>query len=218
MVKWNLPNLVTAGRLVLTPLLFVLLLQPRMSMRFLGFVVFAVAALSDLWDGYLARRRGQVTDFGRLADPLADKLLLAAALVPFYMVTTAEPSVAGLPVYGVVSLWVVLVLLGREVVVTVLRTLAARRGEVVAASRAGKYKAFTQNLFNGAMVLWLALRTGATERGWSGEFWEAWQGFHGWFIAATLTVALLLTVYSLVLYLRQFWEVLRGGDAGGDGG
>lgn len=217
-MKWNLPNLVTAGRLVLTPVLFVLLLQPRMSMRFLGFVVFAVAALSDLWDGYLARRRGQVTDFGRLADPLADKLLLAAALVPFYLVTTAEPSVAGLPVYGVVSLWVVLVLLGREVLVTVLRTVAARRGAVVAASRTGKYKAFTQNLFNGAMVLWLALRTGAVERGWSGGFWEAWQGFHGWFIAATLTVALLLTVYSLALYLRQFWDVLRGGGPGGHGG
>lgn len=210
-MRWTLPNAITVLRLLLTPLLFVLLFREGMSGRLLAFVVFAVAGLSDVWDGYLARRRGEITDFGRMADPLADKLLLAAALIPFYLIMRDAPGLGGLPLYGEVPLWVVLVLLGREVVVTVLRFLAAGRGSVVAASRAGKYKAFSQNLFVGATILWLALQTGAADGGWSGRFWAGWQWFHGWFVAVTLSVALLLTIYSLVLYLRRFGSLLAGG-------
>lgn len=207
-MSWNLPNVITTARIVLAPLLVFLLYLPSMTGRLLAFAVFVVAAVSDLWDGWLARRRDQITDFGKLADPLADKLLLAAALVPLYLLSRSRPELAGLPLYGHVSLWIVLVLLGRELVVTVLRALAARLGTVVQARRAGKYKAFAQNLFIGSMILWMALRTAAAERAWASDFWAAWQGFHGWFVTVTLSAALFLTVLSLGLYLGSFRGVL----------
>lgn len=207
-VRWGLPNVVTTLRLALAPVLAVLLLRPGIGAMAAAFAVFLAAALSDLWDGYLARRRGQITDYGKLVDPLADKLLLAAALVPFYVITTSRPSMADLPLYGHVPLWVVLVLLGREVLVTVLRTAAARIGTVVQASRTGKYKAFLQNVFVGATILWFVLRTGLSERGWDRDGWAAWETFHGWFVAVVLTTALVLTVYSMALYLVSFGRVL----------
>lgn len=207
-MNWGLPNLITTGRLVLAPVLAYLLFRSGLGGRLAAFGVFVVAAASDLWDGYLARRRGEVTDYGKLVDPLADKLLLAAALIPFYLLTTSRPDLAGLPLYDDVPLWVVLVLLGRELVVTLLRSLAARTGTVVQASQAGKYKAFLQNVFIGATILWMALRTGATEMGWGGAGWSAWMTFHGWFVAVVLTVALVMTVYSMLLYLGAFRRLL----------
>lgn len=210
-MRWGLPNLVTAGRLALTPVLVILVLQASVDARVAACAVFLVAAVSDLWDGYLARSRGEITDFGKLADPLADKLLLAAALVPIYLVTRSDPALAGIPLYGHVPLWVVLVFLGREVLITALRTLVARKGTVVQARRAGKYKAFLQNIFLGAALLWLALRTGAATRGWQGGSWEDWFAFHGWFVALTLTVALALTLYSMALYLASFRGLVGDG-------
>ena len=211
-MNWNLPNAITTGRILLAPVLVVLLFHPTAGARLAAFLVFVVAAVSDLWDGWLARRRGEITDYGKLVDPLADKLLLAAALVPFYLLT-GDPTLGGFPLYGRVSLWIVIVFLGRELVVTGLRTLAARRGEVVQARKAGKYKAFAQNLFIGGTILWMALRTAGAEGDWSGPTWRAWQAVNGWFVAATLTVALVLTVVSLALYVASFRGILgRGGE------
>lgn len=201
-MTWNLPNVITTSRIVMAPLLVWLLYRPTAEGRVLAFVVFVLAAVSDLWDGWLARRRGEITDFGKLADPLADKLLLAAALVPFFLLTRERPDLAGLPLYGHVPLWVVLVLLGRELLVTGLRTVFARRGQVVQASKAGKYKAFVQNLFIGGMILWLALQSATILAG--GGFWSGWEVFHGWWVTVTLSAALLLTVWSMLLYLVAF--------------
>lgn len=212
-MTWNLPNLITTGRILLAPALAYLLFLSDSTARIAAFVVFLIAALSDLWDGWLARRRGEITDYGKLLDPLADKLLLAAALIPFYLLTRGDPVLGGIPVYGHVSLWIVLVLLGREVVVTVLRTVAARRGDVVQARQAGKYKAFAQNLFIGGTILWMGLRTAGAEDAWSGAFWRAWQGLHGWFITVTLSAALALTLISLGLYLASFRGILGGEGA-----
>lgn len=219
-MTWNLPNVITTSRLLLAPVFFFLLFQPDFSGRMAAFLVFVVAAVSDLWDGYLARRRGEITDYGKLVDPLADKLLLAAGLIPFYLLTPGDPVLGGLPLYDGIALWIVLVLLGREVVVTGLRMVAARRGQVIAARTAGKHKAFVQSIFVGAMALWMALRTGAVERGWGGGFWEGWVAFHGWFVTVTLTLALVLTIYSLILYLLSFSEEAAGpeGGAGRRGG
>lgn len=209
-MTWNLPNLITTGRILLAPALVYLLFHPTSGARIAAFVVFVVAAVSDLWDGWLARRRGEITDYGKLVDPLADKLLLAAALIPFYVLTRADPVLGGLPLYGHVSLWIVIVILGRELIVTGLRTVAARRGEVVQARRAGKYKAFAQNLFIGGTILWMALRTAGAEGGWTGTLWRAWQALNGWFVTVTLTGALVLTLVSLGLYLISFGGILGG--------
>jgi CDP-diacylglycerol--glycerol-3-phosphate 3-phosphatidyltransferase len=182
----------------------VLLLQPSLHSRLLAFLVFLLAALSDLWDGQLARRRDQITDFGKLVDPIADKLLLVATLTPFYLLTVRHAELAGLPLFDVVPLWVLLLFFGREALITALRTAAARRGAVVAARMSGKRKALAQNVFIGSMILWLAYRTAAVERSWSGPFNRFWEGLHGWFTTISLIIALALTVFSFVVYLLAF--------------
>jgi CDP-diacylglycerol--glycerol-3-phosphate 3-phosphatidyltransferase len=203
----NLPNVITSGRILAAPLVAVLLLQPRPASRLLAFVLFLVAALSDLWDGYLARSRGQVTSFGKIVDPLADKLLLVATLIPLYAVMSRQLELAGLPLFGAIPLWVVMVFLGRELLITLLRFAAARKGSVVAARGLGKRKALTQNIFIGAAILWVGFRTpgfGAP----TAEAWTWFSRFHGWFTTTFLSVALVLTIASAALYLGTFSRIL----------
>ena len=206
----NLPNSITALRIILAPVVTILLLQPNSSSRLLAMGVFLVAALSDLADGALARQRGEVTDFGKLVDPIADKLLLVATLVPFYLLTSAHPDLGHIPLFGGVGLWILVVIFGREIAVTWMRTGAARRGVVMPAQPSGKYKAFSQNVFIGAMILWLAFRTEAISAGWSGPLNAFWEVFHGWFTTVSLIVALGLTIYSFTIYLAVFRRLSRG--------
>jgi CDP-diacylglycerol---glycerol-3-phosphate 3-phosphatidyltransferase len=134
----NLPNALTLGRIFLVPLLVVVLLtkfeeEAILGIRkeLLGAAIFGLASLTDWLDGYLARRREQVTALGQLMDPLADKLLITAALVSLVQMNLA-------------SAWMVAVILGREFLVTVLRSLAQSRGVVISASPLGKFKMVTQ--------------------------------------------------------------------------
>lgn len=209
----NLPNSITTLRIVLAPIATFLLLQSHASSRLLAMAVFLVASLSDLVDGALARKRGEVTDFGKLADPIADKLLLVATLVPFYLLTSAHPALGQIPLFGGIGLWILVVIFGREIAVTWMRTGAARRGVVIPAQSSGKYKTFAQNVFIGSMILWLAFRTEAISAGWSGPLNTFWQGLHGWFTAAALAVALGLTAYSFVIYLASFRRLSREAEA-----
>ena len=208
---YNLPNAITTLRVVLAPFVAYLLFQPSSRLRVIGFVVFLVAAISDLWDGHLARTRGEITDFGKLVDPIADKLLVATTLIPFYLLTRADAVLGHLPLYDVIPLWVLVVLFGREIAITWLRTVAARRGQVVPAAPSGKRKTLAQNVFIGAMILWLAWRTALIEHGWDGALSRFWSFFHGWFTTIALTVALILTVVSLVIYLWVFRRILGSG-------
>jgi CDP-diacylglycerol--glycerol-3-phosphate 3-phosphatidyltransferase len=164
----NLPNAITTLRVLLAPVVTVLLFEASASVRLVAFAVFLVAALSDLVDGALARHRAEVTDFGKLVDPLADKLLLVATLIPFYLLTLRVPDLGRLPLFGGIGLWILVVFFGRELVITWLRTAAARRGIVVPATTLGKRKALAQNVFIGSMILWLAYRTAAITEGWTG--------------------------------------------------
>lgn len=204
----NLPNTITVLRVALTPVVAWLLFQPSPTLRLLSFVVFLAAALSDLVDGSLARSRGEITNVGKLIDPVADKLLLAVTLISFYILTRGNPALAGLPVFDGIAAWVLIVFIAREVIVTVLRGAAAHKGVVVAARPSGKRKAIAQNIFLGAMILWIAYRTAAVANGWSGTLNSSWRAFHGWFTTISLFVALALTVYSLAVYLIVFRRVL----------
>ena len=186
-----------------------LLLQPRPLPRMIAFAVFVIAALSDLWDGHLARARGQVTSFGKIVDPLADKLLLVAALLPVYSINLGQSAAGSLPVLGVIPLWAVVVFLGRELLITLLRFLAARRGRVVAALRLGKRKALAQNIFIGSAILWVAFLT----PGFAAPATQAWRwfaAFHGWFTTVFLTTAVILTLASAVTYVGTFSRVMAG--------
>ncbi len=205
MVWRNLPNAITLGRVVLAAAVAPMLMTNHSGWRLGAFVVFLAAAFSDLWDGHLARSRNLVSDFGKLMDPLADKLLLGATFVPFYVLNHLTEPETPFPWLGwTFPLWIVLVIFGREAFITVFRGFAARRGVVLAAGRAGKLKAVFQNIFIGAAIFWYAMQSAARERGWSGRTWDAWQWFHAAFTAVALAIAVVLTVYSLYVYLRDF--------------
>ncbi len=205
----NLPNGITVARVLAAPVIFFLILNGGFAQLLVAFVLFVSAGLSDIWDGYLARRRGQITDFGKLADPIADKLLVLGTFVPFYTVSlAATEDLAVVPVWQALFLWVLIIVLGREFLITLFRGFAKRKGVVIAAGKEGKYKALMQNLFIGGEILWLALRSRALDRGWDTAFWSFWKVFHGSYIAVTLAVAVLLTAYSLLVYLWRYRTIV----------
>ncbi len=201
--RLTLPNLITFGRILACPAVFVLVFWPSITGRLFSFILFLAAALSDLWDGYLARKHGLVTDLGKLLDPLADKLLLAATVIPIFVLSRGPGPVGPLPWWGVLPLWAVVLIFGRELAITVFRAWAARGGVVIPAGKSGKWKALFQNFFSGGVLLWYPLQMGSLEGGWNGTFWTFWKGLHGAWIGITLSVAILLTVYSMVDY---FWS------------
>jgi CDP-diacylglycerol--glycerol-3-phosphate 3-phosphatidyltransferase len=139
---WNLPNTITVLRTAAVP---VLLLLPIFSSETGAAVIawcFIVAAVTDLADGWLARRGKQVTRIGKLLDPLADKLLVATALIVLL-------AMGWIPIW---MTFMVVVIVGREIAVTGLRSIASAGGQIVSASWLGKLKAVTQNIAIGALI------------------------------------------------------------------
>ncbi len=210
--RLNLPNLITVLRIAACPAIVWLALSPDPSLGLWAFVLFVVAALSDLWDGYLARKNQQITDMGKLLDPIADKLLLASTFIPFYMISHRPGDEWPLPWWGALPLWVIIVIFGREIFMTVFRGYAARRGVVIAAGTSGKYKAFVQNLFSGGVLLWYPLIAWAAEGGWGGAFWSIWREIHGAWIGVMLFAALILTIASMMDYLWSNRALLSSGS------
>lgn len=131
MVPLNLPNVLTLLRIVAVPVVVVALLDETPNGDMLAAIVFALAALTDGLDGYIARSRDAITTFGKLMDPLADKLLITAALISLV-------SLGRLPA------WVAMVIIAREFLITGVRAIAAERGVVIAASWMGKVKTVLQ--------------------------------------------------------------------------
>jgi CDP-diacylglycerol--glycerol-3-phosphate 3-phosphatidyltransferase len=202
----NLPNAITLGRIVLAVLLTPMILTDSFAMRLGAFIVFLIAAFSDLVDGKLARSRNLITDFGKLADPLADKLLLASTFIAFYYLSHGGEPHTPFPWFGnVLPWWILFILFGRELFITVFRGFAARRGVVLAAGRAGKLKAVLQNVATGAIIFWYALWSAAREHGWDTRFWNGvWLPFHRVFAMVSLAIAVILTVWSLGVYLQSY--------------
>lgn len=186
---WNLPNTITVLRVGVVP---VLLLFPWLPGRFASQVIawlFIAAALSDLVDGWLARRGEQVTRIGKLLDPLADKLVVATALIVLLVM-------GRIPVWGTVM---VVVIVGRELAVTGLRGLASAGGLIMAASWAGKVKTLTQNVAIGALL-----------------FPDPTLGLRAHRIGlALLVLATGLTLWSGYAYFVAYF---RGDSAGGNPG
>ena len=208
--RLTLPNLITIGRILACPAVFAFIFIPSVPLRLASFVLFLAAALSDVWDGYLARKHGWVTDLGKLLDPIADKLLLAATVIPIYILSNGSGEIGLLPWWGPLPLWVVLTIFGREVAVTVFRAWALRRGVVISAGISGKRKALSQNLFRGGVLLWYPLQMLAAEKGWNGPIWTFWSGLHGAWIGITLILAIFLTVYSMLDYFWSYRTLVGG--------
>ena len=127
----NLPNKLTCIRVLLVPLYLLLYYAPFAAGRYLALVVFILASLTDYADGYLARRDHLITDFGKFMDPLADKLLVGAALIAF----VDKGELAG---------WICILLIAREFIISGFRLVAANRGIVIAAGWSGKVKTVVQ--------------------------------------------------------------------------
>lgn len=137
----NLPNLLSIFRILLVPLLVVVLLTKFEGKEFVGLGVFLLASLTDFLDGFLARRRKQVTRLGTLLDPAADKILTSAAFI-------------SLVELGLVSAWIAVVIVGREFAVTALRSFAATERVVIASDFSGKLKTVTQILAISLLILY----------------------------------------------------------------
>ena len=208
---WTLPNILTIARIALAPVIALLPFINGYIPKLVAFAVFLSAAISDFYDGRLARERNEITDLGKILDPLADKLLLIATLIPIFWITRYPMRQYEIPWWGNLPLWVLILLIGREVAMTIFRQVAKKRGVIIAAGGAGKIKTIVQDIFIGATILWFAWKDMRVEfgweRGWLGAFWEQ---FHGTVVAITLAVAVLLTAYSLAVYVyryrRLFWS------------
>jgi CDP-diacylglycerol---glycerol-3-phosphate 3-phosphatidyltransferase len=179
----NLPNLITFGRILLIPVFIVVFYEPTPERSVAAAVVFVIAAVTDVLDGYLARRRGQVTNLGRLLDPVADKLLVLSGLVL-------------LVEYERVDALIAILIMAREVAVTGVRAAAASEGVVMAAETTGKYKMTAQ------VVAIVMLILDDTLAPYVGNLHE--PGL------LLLYVALALGLYSGARYLVTFWREVAG--------
>ncbi len=188
---FNLPNLLTFARIACIPVLVLVLLTDSRSSSFIATLIFSVACITDWLDGYLARRLDLVTVMGKFLDPLADKLIVMAALIMM------------IPL-GRVPAWAVFLLIAREVVVTGLRSVASSEGIVIAASNLGKYK----TIFQMVAIIGLLL-----------HYEYCWFfGLDYSLLCANLHnvgmfffyVALFLTLWSGADYLIKFFRVLEG--------
>ena len=223
----NLPNAITVGRIVASPLVGWLPLTPSATFRAVAFVLFLVLAISDYWDGRLARSRNSITDLGKQLDPLADKLFLVVTMVPMYLlmrpigpdagIVHVKDSLKFLTPWGAVGLplWVALVILGRELAMTIFRQMAARRGVVISAIGPAKWKTGFQMTWVGAAFFWFWLATAGARYGWQGPAWDAAKYFNGIIGVLSMIGAVGLTLYSLILYVQRYSGVfLTRADAG----
>lgn len=175
----NIPNVLTVGRICLIPVFVLVFMEPTPDRSMLAAVIFTVAAVTDLLDGYIARRTGQITKLGKLLDPLADKLLVLSALILLMSVDRVSALVA-------------ILIIARELAVTGIRAIAAGERLIIAAETTGKYKMALQVV---AIVLLILEGTGLAELG----------NMH---LAgtATLYLSLVLGYLSGGQYVWKFWR------------
>jgi len=183
---WNLPNTITMLRMGVVPVLLLLPIASDKGSSQLIAWCFIVGALTDLLDGWLARRGKQVTSIGKLLDPLADKMLVSTALIVLL-------AMGRIPIWAT---WMVVVIVGRELAVTGLRGIASAGGQVVAASWLGKTKAVSQNIAIGALLF---------------HFTTAGLPAHA-IGMVFLGVATALTLWSGYAYFADYFRGRSGGD------
>lgn len=190
----NLPNKLTLSRLVLTGVYVGCFYLPWENAVSLAMLIFGVASATDYFDGEIARARGIVTNFGKLFDPLADKILIAAA---FVMLSAHE----SIPLALRMPAWITILILAREFFVTGIRLVAAGQGAVLAAEKLGKHKMFWQII----TVIYFMMRQASTETwfGFMRPVFTANPAVEHMVAAAVVYFTMLLTVVSGFSY---FWK------------
>jgi phosphatidylglycerophosphate synthase len=221
----NLPNAISAARIIVSPLIALLPLVPSPLWRGVAFALYLVSAVSDYFDGWFARTRGMVTDLGKALDPLADKLLLVATFVPMLVLQGTSGDAAASFVantlhmapgnafafpfvtwFGTFTLpfWVVALVLGRELFMTVFRQMAQWKGVVIAANAPAKVKAVTQYIWVGAAYFWFGAQSLAARDGWSGPAWDFFRPLVAAIGVVAMFIAVGLTIASFAIYLRRY--------------
>lgn len=190
----NAPNKITLFRVILIPafiIVFLLRIPDSRTSDIISLVIFCVASMSDFLDGYLARKQNMVTDFGKLMDPLADKLLVCVTLICFVKLR----GEADVPGYGFPT-WCAIVIICREFAISGLRQLAADKGIIIAAGIWGKIKTVVQLFMCIAYIIMPVFLAEGME----------WFGVTG---LVLMYLASALTVISLIDYIVKNWKVLE---------
>ncbi len=202
----NLPNTLTMSRLALAGLMMALLTLQKPFCFSAALLVFVVAGLTDFLDGYIARSRRLVSAFGRLMDPLTDKVMVCAAFVSFVEIQIQRGSQS----ISLVPAWIVVVIIAREFLVTGLRLLAATRGNIISAGKWGKHKTVWQIIVIVALLLGMAVRHDLLRH--EDAKFLAQYDFAFSYIAQGLALAVAaITVASGMLYFFQHRELISGG-------
>lgn len=196
----TIPNQLTTLRIILVPVFVALLLQKDPWYKLMGVVVFAVASVTDAYDGYHARKYGQTTRLGAFLDPLADKLLITSAFLLYVW-------------QGYLALWMVLLVAFRDILITVLRVYAEYRDRPVVTSKEAKYKTLAQNLFAYIVMLFILLKE---------------EIFFGKGVASAMDLVLtsgyldyvmlaitIFTVWTGISYLTSNWNLALRNPEGG---
>ncbi|MFT5387434.1 MAG: CDP-diacylglycerol--glycerol-3-phosphate 3-phosphatidyltransferase [Candidatus Omnitrophota bacterium] len=193
----NLPNILTTVRIGLTLVFLALIYKAGFEVKFAACMIYLVAAITDYFDGYFARKYKVESNYGKIMDPIADKFLVLAGFLVFMQL-------------GDIALWMLVVIAAREVLLTLVRFFALGKGMCLAAESAGKYKTFLQmgTIAFGQIIILIEEYTGGvitTNTGQLNSFW-----YNGFFILMICTV--LITLYSGYQFLKNNWGVLFGGQ------
>jgi CDP-diacylglycerol--glycerol-3-phosphate 3-phosphatidyltransferase len=180
----NLPNKLTLARIFLAPFFMAFLLIDNVYSRYLATLIFIIAALTDAYDGYLARKTGVITGFGKFMDPLADKILVTTAFISFVAL-------------GYVQAWMVLVIILREFLVTGLRSLAAYKGVVILPSYLAKWKTGCQMSVIVIIMVYVNIESTLLLAG------------HNWSLITTGTAFL---AFDIMIFITMFLTVITGID------
>ncbi len=206
-LKLNPANQLTLLRIFLIPFFMVFMFVDNVYTRIFALLIFVFASLTDLWDGRVARRLNIVSDTGKFLDPLADKMLISAALVSFVELRELH-----------IPAWMVILTISREFMITGLRTLGAAKGKILAAEKAGKFKTTSQMVAIITMLIILIINS-AVYKYWGikvGELkmFSDWRGDLGWILSLTpfilMFIATILTLISGIGYISKNRDLLVG--------
>lgn len=191
----NLPNLLTISRICLSPVYMVLFMIENPYSRLAATIVFIIAASTDILDGYLARRMGSMTGFGKFMDPLADKILVSTAFISFVNLGYAKG-------------WMVTIIIVREFIITGLRSLAAYKGMVITPSFVAQWKTATQMIVISCILVYINLETLLVPAG------HDWAMFYSPLTSTVfdgmILITVVLAVASGVGYLLKSGGLLKG--------
>ncbi|MEG0546112.1 MAG: CDP-diacylglycerol--glycerol-3-phosphate 3-phosphatidyltransferase [Oscillospiraceae bacterium] len=195
-MKLNTPNKLTISRIIMTPIFLFFLMWEGLPHRFIiATVIFSIAAITDAVDGNLARKNNQITNFGKLLDPIADKILTTSALLAFM-------------VLGLCNIWIVMIVLTREFAISSIRMIAASNGVVIPANYWGKLKTVSQMTFTIVIMLLgefsLYARQLNIVPGVTVPYWLTLANISNFL----LWITAILTVISGVIYIKDSKDVI----------